>query len=214
LNINSVPRIDFLLRTIIYVSIDVASKEICPVVMTSPVSIGDAYLMGRLALRLGRAFTKGRKSAPAEFREVENQLYSLSAALCTLKDANTGDSAGVFIKASRLPRATERRHVEGDDIISSMLRNCDETLKHLEALVDKYSCIGKPHSSEAPLLKRWSRDLRDNWKKIAWTTEGGDLATLRSQLTVHVNSLNLVLSVVIKCVCLFFINNYHLPSQN
>jgi hypothetical protein len=178
--------------------------------MTSPVSIGDAYLMGTLALRLGRAFTKGRKSAPAEFREVENQLYSLSAALCSLKDANTGDKASVSVEASRLPRVPEERLVGGDDIISLMLRNCEETLKHLEALVDKYSCMGKPRSSEAPLLKRWSRDLRDNWKKIAWTTEGGDLTTLRSQLTVHVNSLNLVLGVVVKYACLFSVNKFSL----
>jgi hypothetical protein len=166
--------------------------------MTSPISIGDAYLMGRLALRLGRAFTKGRKSAPAEFREVENQLYSLSTALCALKDASTGDSAGVSIEASRPPRVSQQRHADGNDIIRSMLRNCEETLKHLEAIVEKYSCIGNPRNSEPPLLKRWTRDLRDNWKKIAWTTEGGDLATLRSQLTVHVNSLNLVLGVVVK----------------
>jgi hypothetical protein len=168
--------------------------------MASPVSFGDAYLMGSLAFRLGRTFTKGRKSAPTEFREVENQLYSLSAALCALKDANTSEIASVSIEASRLPRVPEQRHVDGDDIISSMLRNCEETLRHLEALVNKYSCIGTPRNSEVPLFKRWSRDLKDNWKKIAWTTEGGDLATLRSQLTVHVNSLNLVLGVVVKYV--------------
>ncbi|KAF7533247.1 hypothetical protein G7Z17_g13540 [Cylindrodendrum hubeiense] len=57
--------------------------------MTSPISIGDAYLLAKLALKLGHAFTKGRKSAPAEFREVENQLYSLSAALSALKDVRT-----------------------------------------------------------------------------------------------------------------------------
>lgn len=181
-------------------SIDVTSTEICAATMALPVSIGDAYLIGSLAFQLGRAFTKGRKSAPAEFREVENQLYSLSAALCALKDANTSESASVSIEASRLPRVPEQRHMDGDDVISSMLRNCEETLKHLEALVDKYSCIGKPRDSEAPLFKRWSRDLKNNWKKIAWTTEGGDLATLRSQLVVHVNSLNVVLGVVIKYV--------------
>lgn len=171
--------------------------------MTSPVSIGDAYLIATLALQLGRAFTKGRKSAPAEFREVENQLYSLSAALCALKDASTTDGAGISIDASRLPRFSQQRHADGDDIIRSMLRNCEETLKHLEAIVEKYSCLGKPRNSEPPRLKRWSRDLRDSWKKIAWTTEGGDLGTLRSQLTVHVNSLNLVLGVMVKYGSLF-----------
>jgi hypothetical protein len=166
--------------------------------MASPVSVGDAYLIGKLAYRLGHAFTKGRKSAPAEFREVENQLYSLSAALCALEDANAADDANISIEASRLPKILQKQHAGGDDIVRSMLRNCEETLKHLEAIVEMYSCIGRQRDREQPRLKRWSRELKNNWKKIAWTAEGGDLATLRSQLTVHSNSLNLVLGVLIK----------------
>jgi hypothetical protein len=166
--------------------------------MASPVSIGDAYLMGKLALKLGHAFTKGRKSAPAELREVENQLYSLSAALCALEDANAADDASISIETSRLPRILQNCHADGDDIVRSMLRNCEETLKHLEAIVERYRCIGQPRDNEQPRFKRWSRELKQNWKRIAWTTEGGDLAALRSQLTVHSNSLNLVLGVLIK----------------
>lgn len=166
--------------------------------MASPVSIGDAYLMGKLALRLGRAFTKGRKSAPAEFRELENQLYSLSAALCIFEDANASDGASLSLETIRLPKILHNRHGDGDDIVRSMLRNCGETLKHLEAIVDKYSCIREPRTNEKPRFKRWSNDLKQNWKKISWTLEGGDLATLRSQLTIHSNSLSLVLGVLIK----------------
>jgi MinD-like ATPase involved in chromosome partitioning or flagellar assembly len=164
--------------------------------MPSPVSIGDAYLMGKLALKLGKAFTKGRKSAPAEFREVENQLYSLSAAISALDNARSVDGSTLAIDLARLPALSEQQQADGEDVVKSMLRSCEETLKHLEKIVEKYNSIGKQKDPEAPLLKRWSKELKDNWKKVAWTTEGGDLATLRSQLTVHTNSLNLVLGVI------------------
>jgi hypothetical protein len=166
--------------------------------MTSPVSIGDAYLMGTLALKLGRAFTKGRKSAPAEFREVENQLYSLSVALSALNNARSVDGSALTIDLGRLSALSQQQQADGEDVVKSMLRSCEETLKHIEKIVEKYSSIGKPKDPEAPLLKRWSREIKDNWKKVAWTTEGGDLATLRSQLTIHTNSLNLVLGVINK----------------
>jgi hypothetical protein len=55
--------------------------------MALPVSIGDVIAMAKLAKTIALAFTKGRKSAPAEFREVENQLYSLSTALAAFEDA-------------------------------------------------------------------------------------------------------------------------------
>jgi hypothetical protein len=181
--------------------------------MVSPVSFGDAYLIGKLALQLGHAFTKGRKSAPAEFREVESQLYSLSVALCALKDAHADGAAAISIDTSRLPATSQPRQTGSEDTVGAMLRSCEETLKHLEATVKKYGCIAEPRDSQQPLFKRWSRDIRDNWKKVAWTTEGGDLATLRSQLSVHTNSLNLVLGVAIKYGSLFPLQQSFMPPK-
>ena len=173
--------------------------------MASPFSFGDAYLMGKLALRLGRAFTKGRKSAPAEFREVEHQLYSLSTALCALKDAPTNYGTTLSADPSQTTATFEPGQKSNGETIGTMLQNCKETLKHLEAIVEKYSCIGEPRDSQKPPFKRWSRDLRINWRKIAWTIEGGELSTLRSQLTIHINALNLILGVTIKYVCFFLL---------
>jgi hypothetical protein len=164
--------------------------------MSSPISFGDAYLMGKLALRIGRAFTKGRKSAPSEFREVENQLYSLSSALCALKDAPASNNA-VGAQDSHHPQP---RHIGTEDAITVMLHSCEETLGHLKVIVDKYSCMVEHQDRQEPKFKRWSLDIKANWKRIAWTKEGGDLATLRSQLTVHTNSLNLILGVAVKYV--------------
>lgn len=167
--------------------------------MASPVSIGDAYLMARLALKLGRAFTKGRRSAPAEFREVENQLYSLSAALSALDGTIQLHGSTITIDPNSLPPLSRQQPVEAEEVIKSLLRSCEETLEHLKELVEKYGSIGKPTDPESPMLKRWSKEIKDNWKKVKWTTEGGDIATLRSQLMVHTNSLNLLLGVINNC---------------
>ncbi|KAK0652450.1 hypothetical protein B0T16DRAFT_322463 [Cercophora newfieldiana] len=145
--------------------------------------------MAKIAKTIAQAFTKGRRSAPAEFREVENQLYSLSAALAAFQD--TADKSSTEL--SNL--ATMQQG--GDQTLSDMLSNCHETLKHLEKIVQKYGLITEQQDPTKSRLQRWSQELLKNYKKIAWTTEAGDLATLRSQLMVHTNSLDLVLGIVI-----------------
>jgi hypothetical protein len=168
--------------------------------MALPVSIGDVYLIASLALKLGRAFTKGRKSAPTEFHEVENQLYSLSAALSALDSAIKLRGSALTIDSNSLPTLPNHQSTEAEEVVEFMLKSCEETLEHLKKLVENYGSIGKPNDPESPMLKRWSKEIKDNWKKVKWTTEGGDLATLRSQLTVHTNSLNLLLGVINKYV--------------
>ncbi|EFR01478.1 hypothetical protein MGYG_04486 [Nannizzia gypsea CBS 118893] len=169
--------------------------------MASPISVGDAYLMGKVAFQLGRAFTKGRKSAPAEFREVENQLYSLSAALQSFKTASRDESVDLRFDASLLPTRPQAGDEAGgdDDVLNQVLRSCEQTLSHLESIVQKYGSIGKPrvHDTEQPRFKRWNDGLKHVWKTISWTTEGGDLASLRSNLTVHTNCLNLLLGAIV-----------------
>jgi len=156
--------------------------------------------MAKLAWSLAQAFTTGRKSAPVEFHQVENQLYSLSAALGALKDARADGGAAISINPARLPSTFLSREADNKHTIDSMLRSCEGDLKHLEQIVKKYGSIAESQGPDKPLLKRWSRDLIKDWKKIAWTTEKGNLAALRSQLTLHTNSLNLVLGIVIKFV--------------
>ncbi|KAI1360817.1 hypothetical protein F5Y08DRAFT_331303 [Xylaria arbuscula] len=161
--------------------------------MASPVSFGDAYQMAKLAYRLGHAFTKGRKSAPAEFREVESQLYSLSTALGAIHEAI---DKGVI----RLPDETS---AQNSDAISTsslliVMKSCQETLSHLDKITKRYGCLSdeKSQGNERTSFRRWSKEVQRNWRKVLWTTEGGDLATLRSQLTLHTNSLGLVMGVI------------------
>lgn len=169
--------------------------------MTSPLSIGDALLLAKIAFRIGQALTTGRKSAPAELREVESQLYSLSAALTALTEARESESSSpLLVDPSKLPETVPSCFKVNQDIVLGMLDSCRQTLSHLESVVQKYSIIGTaPDPGQPlPLPKRWSRRLKADWKKIEWTTEGGDLAALKADLTIQTNSLNLILGVVIK----------------
>lgn len=168
------------------------------VAMSSPLSFGDAYLMAKLAYTIAQTFTTGRKSAPAEFQEVENQLYSLSTALFAFKKALDGGRAALSPDIDPSPEGN------GTATIQTLLNNCERTLRHLETIVSKYGEVSEKTSTadsntqHTPLMKRWSNSLVKDYKKIAWTTEKGDLATLRSQLMVHTNSLDLVMGVIIK----------------
>ncbi|GAB1314531.1 hypothetical protein MFIFM68171_04741 [Madurella fahalii] len=164
--------------------------------MASPVSFGDAVAMAKIARNIAHAFTKGRKSAPAEFREVENQLYSLSAALSAFKDVCGSDMAAVTTDTATLPARFQREDQDGVQTVTGILDSCRETLKHLEKIVEDYGVVTAPNDPGMSRLKRWNTELLRNYKKIAWTTEAGDLVTLRSQLMVHTNSLDLILGII------------------
>ena len=145
--------------------------------MGSLVSFGDAYSMAKLLIQLGRAFTKGRKSAPNEFREVANQLYSLGAALESLELFKGKNHTCATAAAHTSLPATATDRLVGEDSIDSILQSCRECLEHLEGVVKQYSCINEQRNLQQPRIKRLAEDFKINWRKIAWTTEGGSLET-------------------------------------
>ncbi|KAK4168073.1 hypothetical protein QBC43DRAFT_285378 [Cladorrhinum sp. PSN259] len=157
--------------------------------MASPVSLGDVIAMSKIAWKIAQAFSKGRNSAPAGFREVENQLYSLSRVLDAFSKAFTRDSDFAAVDAR-----------EGASIIKRILDNCKDTLTRLQETVDKYGDIVAVNDPAQSLLKRWGTGFKKNYRKVAWTTKAGDLATLRGQLMAHTNSLDLVVGIIIKQV--------------
>lgn len=159
--------------------------------MASPISIGDVLGLAMLAINLGKAFTKGRASAPAEFHDIENQLYSLGAALEALTSIIPSDAS---VKAQS---GSSDVDAQGDDPLSHAIQSCGITVRHLESVVSEYAIL-KKKQDEGPIparFKRWNNNLALVWKSIKWTTEGGDLGKLKSNLTVHTNSLNLLLGV-------------------
>jgi hypothetical protein len=150
--------------------------------MAFQISIGDVLMLSKLAWDISQAFTSGRKSAPAEFQEVQNQLSSLTHALDSLKSLS-----------SEIPGQNDGASVSS---IAPILQNCRFTLEHLEELVNKYMIIENDNSSSGSEKKRWREEIRKNWKKVRWTREGGDLTRLQHNLGVHINSLNLTIAVL------------------
>jgi hypothetical protein len=168
--------------------------------LPSPLSIGDIILLSQIAYGLARTFSSGRKSAPAEFQEVQNQLYTLGSALGFLAKHPTKRLSDSGVGGKEIVEE-QKEADEQDDIIERMISNCRGTLSHLELLVDKYMEIDPNAKDPAQTgLRRWQQDVKRNWKKIRWTTEGGDLDKLRKDLAVHINGLNLALSAMHRCV--------------
>jgi hypothetical protein len=168
--------------------------------LPSPLSVGDIIVLSQIAYGLARAFSSGHKSAPAEFQEVQNQLYTLGSALGFLAKRPTKRLSGSGVSGKEVAEE-EREADEQDDILERMISNCRGTLSHLELLVDKYMEIDPNAKNPAQTsLRRWQQDVKKNWKKIWWTTEGGDLDKLRKDLAMHINGLNLALSAMHRCV--------------
>ncbi|KAL2010812.1 hypothetical protein VTN00DRAFT_3530 [Thermoascus crustaceus] len=156
--------------------------------MAFQISIGDIVMRSKLAFRLAHAFTTGRKSAPAEFQEVQNQLYSLSKALDFFGSHTSRASPNRFGLDSRAQGGS----------LSAMIENCRSTLNHLERLVDKYMVLQGDHTHDPSTShgKRWRSEFLQNWTRVKWTTEGGDLSKLQHNLAIHINSLTLAATVV------------------
>lgn len=56
-------------------------------------SIGDIMMLSQLAWKIGCAFTSGRGGAPAEFKEVKDELTSLTKSIDMLAEALDKDDS-------------------------------------------------------------------------------------------------------------------------
>ena len=168
--------------------------------MASPVSIGDAILLSQLAFRLGKTLTAGRKSAPATHKEAQNQLFALSQALRSIaieEDAESLRRSGV---------SQERNDGSSQEIkgwhdeeqsknLEAMIRNFEDVLERLRALIENYTTMGQGLGGEdSNRTKKWRQELRNNWKKVRWTMKDDDVGRLRKDLAIHIQSLNLAIT--------------------
>lgn len=153
--------------------------------LASPLSIGDAILLANIAYKVGKAFSTGAKSAPAEFAEVQSLLFSIGDAL---------DLVGKTIPARHEQEVAEEAFAKIDGI----LRNCQSVLKSLERFVDKYSVLDTSQASNSNTAgaRVWKRDILRSFKKVAWTTERQGIAELKQTLTAHVQALNLAVAAL------------------
>lgn len=153
--------------------------------LASPLSIGDAILLATIAYDLGKAFSSGAKSAPAEFAEVQSLLFSIGDALDLVGKTCAGRPK------QEVPDKTASK-------LDGILHNCQSVLKSLEHFVEKYSVLESSQASKpgAKGARVWKKDILRNFKKVTWTTEGEGIIKLKQTLTAHVQALNLALTAV------------------
>lgn len=153
--------------------------------LASPLSVGDIILLAGIAYELGKAFSSGHQSAPAEFAEVQSLLFS------------TGDALELVCKTfggkdqQDLPDDTAPK-------LDAILKNCQAVLKSLQRFVDKYSILDPAQASKPGTkgARLWTRDILKNFKKVAWTIEGEGITKLKQTLTAHVQALSLAVTAI------------------
>ncbi|KAF9631322.1 hypothetical protein BFW01_g2184 [Lasiodiplodia theobromae] len=177
--------------------------------MAGILNIGDILMLSQLAWKIGRAFTAGRKGAPAEFVEVESEVNGLAKALKLLAETlftdssdapATGDGDGADRRAeyegggsSMLARA----NAETRSGVEVILQSCRQTLKDLESLVEQYQVIRKHRTSGGFSIERsWSDLVLSAYKKMLWTAEGGNIQALRNMLHMHTSTINLTMQAL------------------
>ena len=162
--------------------------------MALPISVGDTILLSQIAWSIGKAFTTGRKSAPAEFAEIQDLLFILGEALKVLAKELPGSNQDA--QAERAAEGQDEEAQAENALLAQMVMNCRSTLTHLKFVVDKYMELEKKDGQKDQ--KRWKDEVKKNWKKLLWTKEGGDIMKLKTTLTAHINGLNLALSAINK----------------
>ncbi|OBT77855.1 hypothetical protein VF21_03261 [Pseudogymnoascus sp. 05NY08] len=136
-------------------------------------------------MSLGTTLTSGRKGATAEFQQVQNQLFAISKAL---------SFASAIIETPKSADGNQNVPPE-DEILGRMIENCGATLKHLDGVLEKYPELrADAVQVDDKTQQKWVRDLKDNIRKIKFTTEGTGLDKLRSSLGIHVTALNLAIT--------------------
>lgn len=179
--------------------------------MAGILNIGDILMLSQLAWKIGRAFTAGRKGAPAEFVEVESEVNGLAKALKLLTETLFTDSSDTPATASAADgdcadRRAEyeggsgmlaRANAETRSGVEVILQSCRQTLKDLESLVEQYQVIRKHRTSGGFSIERsWSDLVLSAYKKMLWTAEGGNIQALRNMLHMHTSTINLTMQAL------------------
>lgn len=143
-------------------------------------------MLSQTAWKIGRAFTKGKGSAPAEFAEVEGEANGLSDAL-KITAETLHDDGSILSRTEPETRAA----------VNAILDSAARTLGDLESFVARYQVIRKRETSTGFVVERsWSDLILANYKTFKWTTEGGNLTDLRNMLQMHTNTINLTMQAL------------------
>ncbi|KAF2490368.1 hypothetical protein BU16DRAFT_552854 [Lophium mytilinum] len=151
-------------------------------------SIGDILMLSQLAWKIGRAFTAGRKGAPAAFLEVETEVNGLARALKLLAETLFADADDSVL--SKADKDTKYG-------VATILLSCQQTLHDLDSLTDQYQIIKKHRTSGGFAVERsWSDLVLCSYKTMMWTTEGGNIQALRNMLHMHMSTITLTMQAL------------------
>lgn len=140
-------------------------------------------MLSQLAWKVGRAFTAGRKGAPPEFLAVESEVNRLAKALKLLAETMFADTDD-----SLLDRA-DRNTRHG---VNTIIAACQRTVNDLDSLMDQYQVIKKNRTAGGFAIERsWSNLVLTQYKSMMWTTEGGNIQSLRNKLHMHTTTITL-----------------------
>ncbi len=143
-------------------------------------------MLSQQAWKVGRAFTQGRNSAPAEFAEVEREANGLSDALKITAETLHEDD-GILSRAEPETKVA----------VNAILQSARRTLADMESFVERYQVIRKRKTNGGFVVeKSWSDVIMANYKTFKWTTEGGTLTDLRNMLQVHTNTITLTMQAL------------------
>lgn len=158
-----------------------------PVTMPVP-SVGDILMISQVAWKIGRAFSVGRKDAPAEFVEVEMGISGLAKALKLLAEALHAESEKSLFQ-------TAAKKVQ--DGISTMLASCRRTVNDLDSMIGQYQVIRKHQTAGGFAIERsWSDLVLAEYRTMMWTMDGGNLQNLRDLLQMHTISVTLLIQAL------------------
>lgn len=141
----------------------------------------------QVSWRLTCAFAASRANAPLQFQEVENELKSLTHSLTTF--AGSLDQDGSLL---------ERTDIKTKTGIASILGSCSQSLDNLDTLVNSYQ---DTHRVEQPggakdIQRSWRSYFLTNYQTIIWTTEGGNIQSLKKMLTIHTLSVMIAIDAL------------------
>lgn len=160
--------------------------------MTSPVTVGDALLLSKLAYKLARELTSDRNGVPQVFKEVKAQLEAVGNALnlCWLRYQQSTPSC--------LEPESNVGALESEPTITAMIANCKTCLKRLEALVEKYDILDEESSSSMTSTPSFGAKLKRSttgqFKRIIFLMKDAELKSIRNDLGIHLASINLAIS--------------------
>ncbi|EPS43992.1 hypothetical protein H072_2014 [Dactylellina haptotyla CBS 200.50] len=168
--------------------------------MAMPIQIGDVIALANMCYGIAQAFGSGRKAAPVEFREVQNELYGLGQMLELLKNSV---ESGAIVTTTYTQFGQPSPTHQASQSIARMVANCQTTVGHLKEFARKYAPLAGVQFIEDDTgvrVRKLSSTSRQklllNWKRIKWVAESSNIQGIRDQISIHVQSITAVVSLV------------------